>query len=1318
MRIHTRPRRRLIAGGATLALCAAVLVSPAAASAAGANLALSAVATATSSENVGVGPDKAIDGDPTTRWSSLFTDPQSLTVDLGARATVDTVQLTWEAAYAAAYSVEISADGTTWTPIHDEPTADGGVDVIDAKGATAKLIRITGTKRATVYGYSLYDVQVLGTYTEQGVSLAAAGQALREKGTALVKVRLNKPAATEVSVAYATADGTATAGQDYVATSGRLTFAAGEVEKTIAVKGIDDTVDEPTETLTVTLSAPSAGVVAGPRLTTTVSITDDDIPPTDGKPKVIADFEGNVLFSEPDGIFPFGAVDSDKPDLSAPVTARDGAPADNHALAVKIHAKAWGGFSHNLTFDKAPQDWSGYGGFRFWYKGMNNAPLPPGSGPRVYLEIKDGGANANASELWETSFTDDFDGWKLIEIPFGNFTYRGDYQPVGGINQTLDLTTMWGYAFRPPSNIDATFAIDDVEAYGQALPPPVATLSSVKPAYPVDEGGAVTVGITLTTTSGEPLDADVPVTYETVGGTATAGKDYTVAKGTVTFPLGTESGAVRNVTVKTKKDNTNELAETIDLKLTAGSDVRLAKDLPVSVVINAHGFPYLDKRLSIDKRLDDLLKRMTVADKVGQMTQAERLALDEPDDIAAYRLGSLLSGGGSTPKPNTPAAWADMIDGFQLRAKQTPLQIPLIYGVDAVHGDNNLVGATVFPHNIGLGASRDPALVQKVGAVTANEVRSTGVAWDFSPCLCVAREDRWGRTYESFGEDPALAAQMATIIKGYEGDKLSNNTSVLSTMKHFIGDGGTTYGSSTTGSYTVDQGVTKMSEAELRRTQLPPYLAGIKAGSGSVMPSYSSVDTGTGPVKMHGNKHLITDVLKKELGFKGFVISDWQAIDQIPGDYRSDITTSINAGLDMIMVPYEYQSFESLLTEQVKAGAVKNTRIDDAVRRILRKKFELGLFEKPYADRTNIPAIGSDAHRAVARDAAAKSQTLLKNTGSLLPLKADAKVYVAGSNADDLGNQAGGWTVTWQGGSGDITPGTSILEGIKEIAPKATVTYSKDASAPTAGSDVGVVVVGETPYAEGVGDVGNGRADLSLSAADRATIDKVCAAMKCAVLVVSGRPQLLDPAQFDGVEAVVASWLPGTEGAGVAQPLFGAKPYTGRLPVSWPRTMAQEPINVGDKAYDPQYAYGWGLRTDPARPRLQTARDALAKVAADRHTSTADRRRLRVSVAALDSALSRGLWAADGTSRNEPALLGLLSTATYMLEGVRAPVTAQYDPIVSVVRDLAQAKLVAKAGTPAATTAAALTATAEHELLTGHPHAAVDQLTAAWRQLR
>jgi beta-glucosidase len=1061
---------------------------------------------------------------------------------------------------------------------------------------------------------------------------------------------------------------------------------------------------------TTTSSQSAVGPLAAPRTTTTTTATtailDDDVPPTNGEPTTIRDFEGDVPIGPgPAGIFAWGGDEDDKPILTTPVQARAGTPADNHVLHVAYNAQAYGGFSDDLLFDHDPQDWSGYLGFRFWFHGGNTAPLPPGSGPRINVEIKDGGADGEHSELWTTSFTDDFDDWTLIQIPFSQFVYRTDYQPVGGINHLLDLNAMWGYAFTPPVNHPGEFALDDVAVYGVALPPPVATIGTTAPVYPVDQGQTAVVGVTLATTSGQPLDEDVAVTYETTGGTASPGADYTPVSGTLTFPAGTATGAVKTIDVTTKRDRTAELAETIDVKLTVGDNVRLSAGQPATIVLNAHGLAYQNAKLPVARRIDDLMSRMSLADKVGQMTQAERAALGDPDDIATYRLGSLLSGGGSTPTPNTPAAWADMVDGFQLRARQTPLQIPLLYGVDAVHGHNNLVGATIFPHNIGLGATRDPALVAKAGALTAQEVKATGPTWDFSPCLCVAREDRWGRTYESFGEDPALVTSMAGIAKAYE------DNGVLATLKHFVGDGGTTYGTSTTGSYTTDQGVTQMTEQQLADLQIKPYIAGIAAGAGAVMPSYSSVDTGSGPVKMHGNKHLITDVLKGQLGFSGFVISDWQAIDQLPGDYRSDITTSINAGLDMIMVPYQYQTFESLLTEQVKAGAVSQSRIDDAVRRILRQKFEQGLFEHPYTDRGGQAAIGSAQHRAVARQAVAESQTLLKNTGGLLPLKKDSHLYVAGSNADDLGNQAGGWTVTWQGASGKTTTGTTILAGLR--AADATVTYSKDASADPTGSDAGIVVVGETPYAEGVGDIGNGRTDLSLSAADRAAIDKVCAAMKCVVLIVSGRPQLLDPAQFGHVQAVVASWLPGTEGAGVADTLFGDRPYTGRLPDSWPRSMAQEPINVGDPSYDPLYPFGWGLRTDAARPRLQAAREALAKLAS-RPGPIAEVARLRLAVASLDATLSGPFWNADGSVRNAKAVLALLTGAAALLDGSTLAVGPPVDQVVSVARDVVQARIVTTGGSPQAS---ALSGSAEQQLLQQHPYPAMKQLTAAWTAL-
>ncbi|MBE1531755.1 glycoside hydrolase family 3 protein [Actinomadura algeriensis] len=596
--------------------------------------------------------------------------------------------------------------------------------------------------------------------------------------------------------------------------------------------------------------------------------------------------------------------------------------------------------------------------------------------------------------------------------------------------------------------------------------------------------------------------------------------------------------------------------------------------------------PYLNPRLPVDDRVDDLLGRMTLAEKVGQMAQAERGAVaGDPEMIGRLGLGSVLSGGGSTPADNTPEGWADMVDGFQAEALGTRLKIPLLYGVDSVHGHNNLVGATVFPHNIGLGAARDPRLVRRAAEITAEETRATGPQWTFAPCVCVSRDVRWGRTYESFGEDPRLVTGMTTAVEGLQGRRPSRDLDdpehVLATVKHFAGDGDTKFGSSTTGTYTIDQGVTITDRRSFWRTNLVPYVRAIKKYDvGSVMPSFSSVDwteDGVGnPLKMHAHEELLTGVLKGRMDFEGFVISDWEAIKQIPGDYPTQVRTSVNAGVDMFMEPYSAPQFVETLIAEVEAGRVPMSRIDDAVGRILTAKFELGLFERPYTDRSNASEIGSREHRAVAREAVAKSQVLLKNDDRALPLDRRDDIYVAGVNADDIGNQAGGWTVTWQGQSGDIVPGTTILDGIERYA--GDVTYSADASASMDGADVGVVVIGETPYAEGVGDVGNGHT-LNLSAADRANVEKVCAAIDtCVVLDVAGRPQIVT-GLLPKMDAFVMSWLPGSEGIGVADVLFGRRPFTGRLPVSWPRSEAQEPINIGDRDYDPLFRYGHGLRT-------------------------------------------------------------------------------------------------------------------------------------------
>jgi beta-glucosidase len=922
----------------------------------------------------------------------------------------------------------------------------------------------------------------------------------------------------------------------------------------------------------------------------------------DPAPVPVDRFEGEVPFaSQPaEGLFTWGGDSDDPPRLA--LAERADAPEGAKVLTGDYEISGYGGFTHDFAAGLPAHDWSAHKGIRFWWDGRNNAK-------KIAFEIKDGGANGEASELWTTSFTDDFTGWKQIEIPFTDFTYRTDYQPVGGIDQVLGLTQMWGYALTLPVGVQGQFAMDDVELYGKADQSLRASVTTDAAVHPVKEGATASVQVSVATTGSAPIDEPVTVAYESAGGTAEPGKDYTPVKGEVTFPAGTASGTSRTVRIPTLRDRSAEAAETIPLKLTV-TGAKAPAETP-QVVIDAHGLPYLDPKLPVRKRVADLVSRMSLAEKAGQMTQAERGAIGAGGDISAYDLGSLLSGGGSTPTPNTAAAWAKMIDGYQLRAQATRFQIPLIYGVDAVHGHNNLAGATVMPHNIGIGATRDPGLAERTGAVTASEVRATGVPWDFAPCLCVTRDERWGRSYESFGEDPALVESMETVVQGLQGARsgkdLKDADKVLATAKHFVGDGGTAYGSSTTGSYTVDQGVTKVTRQQLEAVHLAPFQEAVDRGIGSVMPSYSSLDIagdGQGPVKMHARADMINGVLKGRMGFDGFVISDWNAIDQLPGDYASHVRTSVNAGVDMMMVPYSYKDFRATLVDEADAGRVSSRRIDDAVSRILTQKFGLGLFEKPYADTSGASKIGSAAHRAVARQAAAESQVLLKNADGVLPLKKSQKVYVAGSNADDLGNQTGGWTITWQGSSGPITKGTTILQGMRNAG--GDVTYSKDASAPTGGYDVGVVVVGETPYAEGVGDVGNGN-DLELTAADKAAVDKVCAAMKCAVLIVSGRPQLIGD-RLGAVDALVASWLPGTEGDGVADVLYGRRAFTGQLPVTWPKSAAQVPINVGDTSYDPQFPYGWGLTTLTNVPGGGTAAlRTLALVASAAERSGADK---------------------------------------------------------------------------------------------------------------
>ena len=583
---------------------------------------------------------------------------------------------------------------------------------------------------------------------------------------------------------------------------------------------------------------------------------------------------------------------------------------------------------------------------------------------------------------------------------------------------------------------------------------------------------------------------------------------------------------------------------------------------------------------AFDAQIAPIVASMSLDEKVGQMTQPDHEFIKNPADVATLFVGSVLSGGGSDPRTNSVEDWTAMYETYQSQALKTRLKIPLLYGVDAVHGHNNVVGAVVFPHNVGLGATRDATLVEEIARLTAKEVRTTGINWAFAPCVAVPRDDRWGRAYEGFGEDPALAAELGeAAVRGLQGPDLKSPLSVLACAKHFVADGGTIYGSGMPntnqegGRYPNDQGDVRLSDADLRKIHLPGYITAIKAGVGTIMPSYSSING----EKMSGNKKWLTDVLKSELGFEGFLISDYNALDQLPGDRAAQIERSINAGMDMAMVPSAYREFIETLKMLVKANRVPMSRIDDAVTRILRVKAAMGLLEptfSPKADRSLLDSFGSASHRAVAREAVRKSLVLLKNERNALPIAATAKrIHVAGRSADDIGNQCGGWTIQWQGESGPVTQGTTVLGAIRQhVKVSSKVSYSVDGTG-AEGADVAVVVVGETPYAEMNGD----RRDLSLAKEDVQAIGNAKkAGVPVVVVLFSGRPMLVTDALVNA-DAFIAAWLPGTEGTGIADVLFGDYKPSGKLPVSWPKSAAQIPINVGDGNYDPLFPFGFGL---------------------------------------------------------------------------------------------------------------------------------------------
>lgn len=597
----------------------------------------------------------------------------------------------------------------------------------------------------------------------------------------------------------------------------------------------------------------------------------------------------------------------------------------------------------------------------------------------------------------------------------------------------------------------------------------------------------------------------------------------------------------------------------------------------------------------LQKKVEDLLSRMTLDQKIGQMTQSERMECT-PEDVKNFHLGSVLSGGGSAPGENRPADWVDMNDAYwaaSMEEDENHLAIPLIYGIDAIHGNNNVLGATVFPHNIGLGATNDPELLKRIAQITAKEILATGVEWTFAPTLAVARDNHWGRTYESYSETPEIVSSYAGgFVQGLQGDL--GEDSVAGCVKHWVGDGGTTNG--------IDQGETTVSRTELERVHISPYYPALDAGVLTVMVSFNSWNGN----KCHGHRTLVTEVLKNQLQFDGFVVSDWDGIDYLNEDYFQAVGQGVNAGIDMFMVPENWKTFIQYLRNHVELGSVPMSRIDDAVRRILSVKFAYGLFDKPRpAERkwSNHESFGSAEHRAVAREAVQKSLVLLKNEANLLPLNKNSRILVAGKNADNRGHQCGGFTVAWQGTDGNtfIEGGTSIWEGIQELSP--TAVLNPDASMVRTNPqdfDVAIVVIGERPYAEGMGDIRQGD-DVIIEAGsqikgtmkvlepygssleleklhpeDLATIREITSqGIPAVVVLVSGRTLIIN-SELEESTAFVAAWLPGSEGQGVADALFGDVNFQGKLSFSWPKK-ARPTLNRGDENYDPLFPYGFGL---------------------------------------------------------------------------------------------------------------------------------------------
>jgi len=592
---------------------------------------------------------------------------------------------------------------------------------------------------------------------------------------------------------------------------------------------------------------------------------------------------------------------------------------------------------------------------------------------------------------------------------------------------------------------------------------------------------------------------------------------------------------------------------------------------------------------AIEARIDKILARMTVEEKVGQIIQADISAVT-PEDVRKYKLGSTLAGGNSSPGGNekAPAAeWLKLMDAMweaSMAADWAGEKIPLIFGIDSVHGNANVVGATVFPHNIGLGAMRNPDLVRKIGEVTAREMVVTGFDWDFSPTVAVPRDDRWGRSYEGWSEDPSIARQYApAMVEGLQGragtPEFLGPGKVIATAKHFVGDGGTSSGR--------DQGDNPSTDEQIRDIHGAGYPGAIEAGVQSVMASYNSVRG----VKMHGNEPLLTDALKGDMNFDGLVVGDWNGHGQVPGCTNTSCPHSVNAGLDMFMAPDSWRGLYDSTLAQVRSGEIPMARLDDAVRRTLRVKLRYGAFEKPKPSARPLAGqyalLGSAEHRSVARQAVRESLVLLKNKGNLLPLSPKANVLVAGDGADNIAKQSGGWTISWQGTeitNADFPHAQSIYGGIREAVSAGGGRATLSADGKVAGKpDVAIVVFGESPYAEMVGD----RPTVEYSPSDKKDLELLkklkAAGIPTVAVFLSGRPLWVNP-ELNASDAFVAAFLPGSEGGGVADVLFKdaagkvRHDFKGKLSYSWPKRADQTPLNFGDANYDPLFAFGYGLK--------------------------------------------------------------------------------------------------------------------------------------------